>query len=81
MKEKIVEVFLETIEEMDGDVGSVEFSDELILLESGLDSLGMAILVTKLDEELGFDPFVLMKTPVYPVTFGEFVSIYEKFSS
>lgn len=55
-------------------------TDELILLQSGLDSLGFAILVTTLEDELGYDPFTLMEVPVYPRTFGEFVSVYLKFS-
>ena len=54
--------------------------DETVLLESGLDSLGFAILVARLEEELGYDPFVLMDEPVYPRTLGEFVSIYQRFA-
>lgn len=57
-----------------------EFPDDMVLLESGLDSMGFAILVTQLEEELGYDPFVLMDEPVYPQTLGEFVAIYEKFA-
>ncbi len=49
-----------------------------VLLESGLDSLGFAILVARLEEMLGFDPFVIMKEAVYPRTFGDFVQLYEK---
>jgi len=52
---------------------------ETILLRSGLDSLGFAILVARLEETLGYDPFVLMSEPVYPQTFGDFVDIYERF--
>lgn len=48
------------------------------LLESGLDSLGFAILVTKLEDELGYDPFTVSETPYYPRTFGEFVSFYKE---
>lgn len=51
-----------------------------VLLESGLDSLGFAILVAELEVSLGFDPFVMMDEPVYPNTLGEFLAIYEKFS-
>ena len=54
--------------------------DETVLLESGLDSLGFAILVARLEEELGYDPFVLMDEPVYPRTLVEFVSIYQRFA-
>lgn len=57
-----------------------ELQDDTILLESGLDSLGFAILVARLEEELGYDPFLLMDQPVYPRTLGEFVDIYQRFA-
>ena len=53
-------------------------SDDLVLLESGLDSMGFAVLVVELEEILGFDPFSISKEAFYPSTFGEFVSFYEK---
>lgn len=53
--------------------------DDLVLLKSGLDSIGFAVLVTRLESELGFDPFTLMSDPFYPRTFGELVGIYERF--
>lgn len=59
-------------------VSSIE--ESTVLLQSGLDSLGFAILVARLEQELGYDPFVLMDTPVYPTTFGEFVEIYNRFA-
>jgi hypothetical protein len=51
-----------------------------VLLETGMDSLGFAVLVSRLEEEFGYDPFVLMDSPVYPKTFREFVNIYEQFA-
>lgn len=57
-----------------------EFTDDLVLLETDLDSLGFAVLVTRLDERLGFDPFSLSDEPEYPATLGEFIEIYERFS-
>jgi acyl carrier protein len=62
------------------DVPAPTFTDDLVLLQSGLDSLGFAILVTQLEQELGYDPFTLMEEAVYPSTFGEFVAIYERFA-
>lgn len=56
-----------------------EIHDDLVLLDSGLDSLGFAILVAELENRLGYDPFVLMETPVYPKTMGEFVAMYQSF--
>ena len=37
---------------------------QTVLLESGLDSLGFALLVAKLEEELGLDPFSEMENPL-----------------
>ncbi len=56
------------------------FQDDLVLLQSGLDSLGFAILITQLENELGYDPFTMMEEAVYPRTFGEFFAIYERFA-
>lgn len=55
------------------------FSDDTPLLQTGLDSLGYAVVVARLEMALGYDPFVLMEEPVYPRTFGEFLSVYERF--
>ena len=54
-------------------------SDNMILFETGLDSLGFAVLVTRLEMMLGYDPFTLEPNPFYPKTLGEFISIYEKY--
>jgi acyl carrier protein len=53
-------------------------SDDLVLLDSGLDSLAIAILVARLEETLGFDPFTESDDPSYPVTLGDFIRFYEK---
>jgi len=52
-------------------------SDELILEESGLDSLCFAIIVARLEDELGIDPFSSTEDYDFPVTFGDFVKYYE----
>jgi len=54
-------------------------SDELILMDSGLDSLGFAVLVTRLEDDFGYDPFTIMTEAVYPRTLAEFVEVYEKY--
>lgn len=54
----------------------VPLSDELLLLESGLDSLSYAILIANLDDELDVSPFD-DDDVVNPVTFGDLVRIYE----
>jgi acyl carrier protein len=54
----------------------VPLSDDLVLLESGLDSLCFAVIVARLEDELGFDPFAA-ETIDFPVTLGEFIKSYE----
>ena len=52
-------------------------SDNLKLLDSGLDSLSFALIVARLEDALGFDPFDTDDEVKFPVTFGEFVRLYE----
>ncbi len=53
-------------------------SDDLKLLQSGLDSLSFAIIVARLEDSLGFDPFNADEAVEFPVTFGDFVRLYER---
>lgn len=78
IRDTILQLFDEALEATDSTLDCGDMTDDTVLLDSGLDSLGFAILVARLEEELGFDPFVEMDEPVYPTTFGEFVAIYEK---
>ncbi len=77
LKKIILEKFNDALEQTDAIQKYEDISDDQILLESGLDSLGFAILVALLEEALDFDPFQEMEDAVYPTTFGEFVAIYE----
>jgi acyl carrier protein len=52
-------------------------SENLVLLESGLDSLCFAIVVARLEDTLGVDPFTASEDVYFPVTLGEFVKFYE----
>jgi acyl carrier protein len=51
--------------------------DDLVLLDSGLDSLGFAVLVARLEDTLGIDPFTAAEDAVFPLTLGDFVKVYE----
>ena len=55
----------------------VPLTDNLKLLESGLDSLSFAIIVAKLEDEVGFDPFDSDQMVEFPITFADFVRLYE----
>jgi acyl carrier protein len=50
---------------------------ELKLLDCGLDSLSFALIVARLEDALGFDPFDATEEMKFPVTFGDFVKLYE----
>jgi acyl carrier protein len=51
--------------------------DDLQLINSGLDSLSFAILVARLEDTFGVDPFSASEDALFPVTFKEFVRLYE----
>jgi acyl carrier protein len=52
--------------------------DDLPLTESGLDSLCFAILVARLEDELGVDPFSDDEDGAFPQTFGDLVGFYDR---
>ena len=52
-------------------------SEKTMLLETGLDSLCFAIVVARLEDKLGVDPFQSATEDKFPVTFGDFVKFYE----
>ena len=51
--------------------------DDLPLLETGLDSLCFAILVARLEDALGADPFTATGDGRLPSTVGELVAFYD----
>ena len=53
-------------------------SDDLPLLDSGLDSLGFAILVARLEDRLQTDPFARTGSVNLPNTIGELIAFYDE---
>ena len=51
--------------------------DDLLLHETGFDSLAFAILVARLEDDLGIDPFTISENAAFPLTVGDFVRVYE----
>jgi acyl carrier protein len=74
IRSTIISQFEQVVEEQNKQ--STALSDDLVLLESGLDSLCFAVIVARLEDELGFDPFA-EETVDFPVTLGEFIKSYE----
>ncbi len=52
-------------------------TDELTLHETGFDSLAFAILVARLEDDLGVDPFTISEEATFPHTMGDFIRAYE----
>ncbi|HXL65800.1 MAG TPA: phosphopantetheine-binding protein [Xanthobacteraceae bacterium] len=51
--------------------------EDLVLANCGLDSLGFAVLVARLEDTLGIDPFTAAEDAIFPITLGDFVKVYE----
>ncbi|HEY3812829.1 MAG TPA: acyl carrier protein [Caulobacteraceae bacterium] len=75
-RDKIFTVIQEVAEQQERPI--VALNDNLVLLESGLDSLCFAIIVARLEDELGYDPFTASEDVYFPVTLGDFVEFYDQ---
>ena len=75
VRNEIVTQFKQVAQEQKKRLGPL--TDRLELLNSGLDSLCFAILVSRLEDSLGLDPFAASEDAPFPVTFGDFVNLYE----
>jgi hypothetical protein len=75
VRSEIVTQFKRVAQEQDKRLAPL--TDGLELLNSGLDSLSFAILVTRLEDAIGVDPFTASEDAHFPVTFGDFVGLYE----
>ena len=75
VRSEILDQFKQVAQEQDRRLEPL--CDELPLLDSGLDSLCFAILVSRLETVLGVDPFSESTGTTFPVNVGEFIRIYE----
>jgi hypothetical protein len=75
VRSEILDQFKQVAQEQDKRLAPL--SDELPLLDSGLDSLCFAIIVSRLEIVLGVDPFSENTDAPFPVTLGEFIRFYE----
>ncbi len=75
VRQTIVSTFQDVAKEHHKTLGPLE--DDAPLLELGLDSLCLAVIVARLERELGRDPFSADEEVDMPVTFGDLVALYE----
>lgn len=76
VRSTIIEQFTQVAREQNKSIDNI--SDELILLDSDFDSLCFAIVVARLEDILGVDPFVAADELRFPTTMGEFIGLYEQ---
>jgi acyl carrier protein len=76
----IKSTILEQMEQIAREQGKtlLPLKEETALADCGLDSLGFAVLVARLEDRLGIDPFTATEDgSSFPVTLGDFVKVYE----
>jgi len=74
IRREIIAQFIQVAEEQGLQLETL--TDNLPLLDSGLDSLCFAMIVARLEIQFGTDPFSTSEDIIFPVTFGEFVHLY-----
>ena len=75
VRSKVIEAIRQIAKEQK--VTLPELSDDLSLHETGFDSLAFAILVARLEDDTGIDPFTISEDAAFPATVGDFVRAYE----
>lgn len=75
VRSEVITQFTQVAEEQNKSLAPL--MDELPLLESGLDSLCLAVIVARLEDVLGIDPFSAAGDAPFPVTLGDFIQSYE----
>ena len=75
-RDSILTVFQQVASEQGRSLAAM--SDGIALTDCGLDSLSFAIVVSHLEDSLGVDPFATADDVEFPVTFGDFVRVYER---
>jgi hypothetical protein len=70
---------LEQMEQVAREHGKIlaPLKEDLVLADCGLDLLGFAVLVARLEDTPGIDPFTAAEDAFFPVTLGDFVRVCE----
>ena len=79
IRSTIVNLMVEIADEHDKKLAPI--NNDLALHESGLDSLAIAVLVARLEDQLDANPFTNFADVALPMTIGEFIRLYENDAS
>lgn len=55
-------------------------TDELVLIDTEFDSLCFALLVARMEDRFGIDPFSTLEIADLPVTLGDLIALYDRSS-
>jgi hypothetical protein len=75
VRSEIINLFQKVAQEQGRQLAPL--SDDLPLMDMGLDSLCFAVVVSRLETVLDVDPFSANEDAPFPVTLGEFIRFYE----
>jgi acyl carrier protein len=75
VRAEVINQFKQVAEEHNKNLAPLD--EDLKLLESGLDSLCLAVVVARLEDLLDVDPFTTNEDAPFPVTLGDFIQSYE----
>ena len=75
VQEIVTETFAEVAREQGVKLGAL--APDTRLIDMALDSLCLAVIVARLEERLGGDPFAAEDVEL-PASFGDFVALYER---
>ena len=76
MRDQIIAVIEQVAREQNKTLRPI--TDDLPILDSGLDSLCFAIIIANLEDRFGVDPLNGETEVEFPTTFGEFFQLYSK---
>jgi acyl carrier protein len=75
VREAVISAIESVAKEHNRELGPL--TDDTELINTGLDSLCLAVVVVRLEDQLGVDPFSAVEDGEFPVKLGDFVRIYE----
>jgi acyl carrier protein len=78
VRERVREVVVREVERLLSEEGveNPSLPDSTELVVAGIDSLGFAVLITRLEEALDVDPFLAIETAEVPRTVADLVDLY-----
>ena len=76
LRDQIMSLFSEVAQQQNKKLAPL--SDEMALLDTGVDSLCLAVIVARLEDTLGVDPFNADEDIDLPQTVGDFIRLYEQ---